>query len=494
MLNELYNWFVNGTNLFVKSISLPIILGTLYKCGKSIFQKIKINKNGKSLFPYYTKGYIEEAQKKYIRTKCQNIDPANEISLKQSFAFATKEDLLRFFLRKVLKVKENENRFYLILAGSGMGKTTFMLNLYIRFKSVFRINLDKKKIRFFPLGEKFETTVKNIKSITEPHKTILLLDGFDELPTLENTSINFKFNELIDLVAEFSTVLISCRTHFFSSETDEPFELKIKKFNTTGNGYHIIKKIYISPFDDKDIKKYINKTFPFYDFASKRKAFEVVQKTNDLMARPMLLSYIKDIIKLKDSYLATNFDIYESLIYNWIQRESNKYPQDEQWEFKLNLVYFSSAVSDYIYNNYEKNGIYIPLIEAQKLSKDFSINLSEIEIKSRSLLNRNSKGDYKFSHKSIYEFFLAYNGYIDRIVDSDENTIKYNLENYDVAKNFIQEIVISKRHEFLLPKMNDNFSNVNSDLYKKILNARNKDAEVVWVSGNKFKIAITTYR
>lgn len=130
---ELYKLLTDETNLFVKSITLPLILGALFKFGKFLFQKYRTFKTGKSLFPYYTDRQIEETQKKYIRTQCQNIDPANEVSLKQSFAFATREDLLNFFLKKVFKVNENENRFYLILADSGMGKTTFFLSLYMRF-------------------------------------------------------------------------------------------------------------------------------------------------------------------------------------------------------------------------------------------------------------------------------------------------------------------------------------------------------------------------
>jgi len=34
------------------------------------------------------------------------------------------------------------------------------------------------------------------------------------------------------------------------------------------------------------------------------------------------------------------------------------------------------------------------------------INLSEMDMKNRSLLNRNALGFYKFAHKSILEYFL----------------------------------------------------------------------------------------
>ncbi len=487
----LVSWLQNQIDIYVASITLPFILILLYGLGKKVSAKYSIIKNQRSLFPYYTRKNIEESQNSFIRTKCQNIDPANETNFHNSYAFATKEDLLNFYLKKVFRIRENDNRFYLILADSGMGKSTFLLNLYSRYKSIFYVHLNKMTIKLFPLGEKFEKTIENIKSLKNPSKTILLLDGFDELPTVENSNINIKFNELINLVDDFAMVIVTCRTHFFSTEKDEPFELKIKKYNTNGGGYHIIKKLYISPFDITDIKKYIGKTFKFYEFEKKSKAYEIVDKTSDLMARPMLLSYIKEIIIAKNRSIKTGFDIFEVLISNWIEREANNYPLDERLDFKLNLIYFSYATAKHIYSNYETNGIYIPYQQALTLAKDYNINLNEIEIKSKSLLNRNSIGDYKFSHKSILEFFLGFIAYNDRIVEKDRNIISYDLDKYNASKKFIEDIVYSKRTEFIIPSHRIEIKealSVNKKLYSKILTVRNYRTVVRWEDGSTFLI------
>ena len=53
------------------------------------------------------------------------------------------------------------------------------------------------------------------------------------------------FDKLINSVSPFRQVIITCRTNFFINEKDEPFELKVKKYNTDCNGFHIIKR-YIS--------------------------------------------------------------------------------------------------------------------------------------------------------------------------------------------------------------------------------------------------------
>lgn len=490
ILYTIGDWLLNETNVYVKSLTLPVILFGIYKLSLNLYNYINEIKEKHDLFPYFSSSVIRESKRNFIKTKCQNIDPANDINYKSSHAFSTKEDLLNFFLKRVFKIKENDNRFYLILGDSGMGKSTFMLNLFSRYNSFLNIKLNKEKIKLLPLGENFKVIKDKILEMENPKKTILLLDGFDEIPLIEDETIKGKFDEIIDLVKEFSTVIITCRTHFFSSEKEEPFELKIKKYNTNGNGFHIVKKIYISPFDEKDIRKYVNKTFRFYEIYKKQKAFKIIEGTNDLMVRPMLLSYIKDIIDADKQNLSTGFDIYEALIVNWLKRESNKYEQDKRRDFQLNLVYFTYEVTKYIYENYEKNGIYIPLEIAHKISSDFKINLNDIEIKSRSLLNRNSLGNYKFSHKSIYEFFLAYLAYVDRKFDSEAYTLDYNLENYDQSKKFIEDIIKSNRFKFALPQLEEKEIHYNIGLYEKIIKAKNKvkNITIQWNNGNQFKI------
>lgn len=46
---------------------------------KYIYNVILKRKNNLNLKPYYTNAVLTAAKNKYIRTKCQNIDPSNEI-------------------------------------------------------------------------------------------------------------------------------------------------------------------------------------------------------------------------------------------------------------------------------------------------------------------------------------------------------------------------------------------------------------------------------
>ncbi|GGC75278.1 hypothetical protein GCM10011387_31270 [Pedobacter quisquiliarum] len=486
-----FSWVINESNLFIKTLTLPVLYVAITKGWRWIYKKIKDANEKRNLHPFYSSQTIKYAKQNYIRTKCQNIDPANELNYKSTFAFSTKEDLLSFFLNKVFKIKDNETRFYLILADSGMGKSTFMLNLFSRATSLMSWFSIKSKIKLFPLGENLPDLTARIQRIENQHDTILLLDGFDEIPTVDNNNnIKEKFDHIIDLVKNFKTVIITCRTHFFSSELDEPFELKVKKFNTNGNGYHQVKKLYISPFDEIDIRKYINKSFRIYQFRRKKTAYEIIHNTGDLMVRPMLLSYITDLTEINRQKLRSNFEVYESLIDSWMNRESNKYEVSKRHEFKYNLVYFTYSVVRYIHSNYETNGLYIPLEKAVSIAESFQINLDDIEIKSRSLLNRNSLGDYKFSHKSIFEFFIAYLSYMGRDIDGDIYSFPFDLSLYDESKNFIEEIIKFDKTEFLLPVIDErkDTQNYNKKLFAEIMKRRNLEINIEWLTERSFKL------
>lgn len=458
-----------------------------YKYISNIFRK---SRNNKDLYPFYNNKILKESRNKYIRTKCQNLDPSIDINYKSSHAFTVKEDLLDFFLDKVFKIKDIENKFYLILADSGMGKSTFMLNLFYKFNNLRNIVFSKNKIKLLPLGENHQTILEAINSIEDKKNTILLLDALDESPIfITNEEINTKFNELIEIAKDFKIVIITCRTHFFSKEKDEPFELKLKRFNTKGNGFHLIKKLYISPFDDNDITKYINKTFNFFEEVKKEKAKSIIANASDLFIRPMLLSYIKDLVtETKD--LHYNFEIYESLINTWVEREANKYPLEEREIFKFNLYKFSYEIATYIYKNYEETGLFVTLDAAKELAELTDINLSDLEIKSRTLLNRNSEGSYKFSHKSIYEFFIAYLGFISRDFDKFHiYTLKYNLRNIDQAKKFLEELQINYKTDFLLPNHYNDVEIKGIEIASKVFKEKYKDKpKIEWLSKNKYRI------
>ena len=162
--------------------------------------------------------------------------------------------MIPFFFKDVFKSKE---RFYLLLAGSGMGKTTFLINLY--WKYVTRLFKKEYKMKLLPLA--YPDIDKELDNIPDEEKadTILLLDAFDE----DNKAVKdyrLRMGEICQKTWRFRKVIITCRTQFFPTEDDISKDIDLQEFGVN-KGFHKIQKMYISPFNDKDIIKYLNKQY-----------------------------------------------------------------------------------------------------------------------------------------------------------------------------------------------------------------------------------------
>lgn len=372
-----------------------IVLQSTLKIGTIIFAliysilKLKIRKNQQKYlnlkFDESTKG----ALKNYIPTRAQFTDPCDDsISCNQA---AKPIKLINHFISK--EFKTNQNKYYLVLADSGMGKTTFMLKLFLTYyKKIFK----KHQIVFLPLSKK--SIDDKIKSIQDKSNTILLLDGFDE----DNYAVEDyekRIKQICDETEDLYKVIMTCRTQFFPDNISEPQFTGNIRF-TTGNKKESFIKYYISPFSNNDIKLFLNKKFRF-SIIKKFKAKKMISKCQTLMMRPLLLSYINDLLEENKIYTYT-YEIYSELVEKWIERES--IPNEELLSFTRQLTRLM----------FLEKQCYCPNSALDNLCKEFELKIKPIDMKAKSLLNRNAEGYYKFAHKSIYEYFLATIAYSDK--------------------------------------------------------------------------------
>lgn len=389
----------------------------------------------------------------YIRTTAVDRPPDDEEDFRSTQYFANKVDLIRFFLRRVFKT--DTRLIFLVLADAGMGKTTFLINLFYRYSS--RLIERNKKIRYVALGDPYaDDFIEKCKNDGSIHgdgsKTILLLDAFDEDPkALENYSKRFNF--IINKCRTFSKVIITSRTQFFPEESKEKFSEFIP-LNDKATSNLIVAKKYIAPFTDKEIQVYIKKKYSrkfgvpkvlrtsnirskyrlgweIVYLNQKRKLVEgICGKATNLVARPMLLDNIDLILDYKGS-LNYECEIYQALIRSWIIRESkkqrNKQPDEGKFQYEMENFIFIAAVNCYM-NFSEGKGLYIENEFLEAIAADKSIELDKMDLSSRSLLNRNSKGRFKFSHKTIFEYLLAYYDF-----RSSYSEIEFDLSNFDFA-------------------------------------------------------------
>lgn len=421
--------------LIILGIILPFILKKIYSF---ISKKIKDYRTKFDLHPFFSYRDIKNVKKNYITQKFQNIAPSKEDELIYTNSYVAKQNLIDFLLKSFNT--KSDRRFFIILADSGMGKTTFSLNLYLKYNSFLRhlFNKNQFKIALIPLG--YDGTngyIEKLKENDQHLNTILILDALDEDKRAIENNTN-RLNEIIELTKDFRFLILTCRTQFFNSEKLEPNETNIPRYGTK-KGYYSFEKLYLSPFSDDDIKKFILKKYGIIDYFSKekKKAYKIIQKSPYLMARPMLLDYIKDLTRTGKEYDFT-FEIYESLIDAWLERETLNIDPKKKFTYKNELLKFSSEISKIIYDNRFQQGYTIEITEFEKIANRNNLDLTFFEMKTRSLLNRNSFGNYKFSHKSILEYFLAIEVY-----RNYEFKKRFDEEGMDMTINFYNELCYS---------------------------------------------------
>ena len=372
-----------------------------------------------------------ENKQQYIETHFTSLPPHEYDDPIKSTTASTQESMTAFCDRILAPNNPNE-KLYIVLAGSGMGKTTFMVNMFCHYvnNNMTRNGLPLE-VRLLRLDdEDIFGRIRTLSTTIDPCKTILLLDALDENRDASENFSTFK-DELETVIEPYKLVIITCRDQFFDTEKDIPEETR---WVSSGKEKNLINylKVYISPFSDGDVEKYLSVKFGKFKFTRKRKqARLIVNKCRSLMVRPLLLSYIDDLVDEKAEFRELS-DIYERLIDKWLQREVNSIEASERQKRKEMLYKFSSDIAIAIYENWkETKKMQLSVEQMNEFMTKYGYNSVPYQIKQRSLINRNISGEYKFSHKSFLEFFLAKKKF-------EDSSFNLQFEGMDMAKDFFK--------------------------------------------------------
>jgi len=371
---------------------------------------------GEDLFPPKS---IEKAIRYYIPPLCQSIDPAG--GEESRLVHSVQAPLFETFDR-VLSA-ETEEKYHILLADSGMGKSSAVTNYCVRHQRRWR---KKYHVAMVPLG--IPDADERIKKIENKSKTALFLDALDE-DTLAMVDHVERIRLLIRDTHEFRKVIITCRTQFFSNDEEIPRETGVIKITVRSAGEsaeQVFYKIYLAPFSDGQVKAYLKRRYPIWQRKRRKQAFEMVAKIPLLTARPMLLAHIEDLVKSSRDF-QFSIDLYEEMVEAWIKREQGFVENSEA------LRDFSERLAADLYLHRAKRGAErIPKDELIALAKEWGIPISDHKLSGRSLLNRDAAGNFKFAHRSIMEYLL-----VQRFLHNDPRCLA--VEWTDQMKTFMWE-------------------------------------------------------
>lgn len=354
----------------------------------------------------YSPEIIDLALRYYVPPNCQSIEPAGEEEPEQVY------DIQKPLFEVIDDALNNDdgNRYIALLADSGMGKSAFMINYYAR-NIPRRWRRRKFDIALLPLG--IPDADEWIGNIPEQSDTVLLLDAFDEDP-LAIADRAERLKNLQELTRNFKKVLITCGTRFFPKDerSASGAGLMIAASPVRESGTHDFHKLYLSPFSDARVAEYLKKRYPFWRWRRRRQAKQIVAGIPDSAIRPLLLTYIDDLIKHKVTARNT-YELYDKMVEAWLQREESTLNVDKE-----TLRQFSGQLAVDLWCNRERRKAeFISGEKLVELTKNRGIPLNDWQLTGRSLLNRDAAGNYKFAHRSIMEFL-----FLKRFLSGDKKT------------------------------------------------------------------------
>lgn len=358
-------------------------------------------------------GSVEDMVRWYIEPNGENTNPADTFDDDTGLiARVPILGMLSDFLG-------GRNRFThsLILSDAGMGKTSLLL--IVKLAQLDGLTTKDVKVVLIKIGDKL---LERLKAVPDPASTILLLDALDE-DREAWASFDARLQSILQNTQHFRKTLITCRTQFIppKHEKDAGKAGVVELYGFTCS------KVFLSPFNDKQVKQYLEQRFT--DPAVQSKSLAIVGKMKSLKFRPMLLAYVDLLLDRSDEF-PTAYDLYTALVDEWFSRELKK----SNIKDKDVLLLACSVIAQHLFD--EKLPALPPNVLQDLIGKHPTLRfLDDMEVEGRSLLHRMSSGNYKFAHQSLLEFFIA----------KSLATSPRRIESSDQIKAFLVDLLASNR-------------------------------------------------
>lgn len=343
----------------------------------------------------FTSEDISHAQKNYVAPNCMQTDPSNEDDSRSVVAlgplFKTIDDHFE---------AGGQKRHVILLADSGMGKTSFCINYYAR---ELKKRVGKRRpITIISLGR--GNALEEIRNVADKRNAVCFLDAFDEDPL----AVGDPDGRLVDLMtaaADFRNIVVTCRSQFFSNDASIPSGSGIMYVaaRKAGQSRELpLHRLFLAPFSAKQIEAYLSKQFPLVsikNWSMRKQAHSLVAAISELSTRPMLLELLPDLVRERRS-ITELFGLYEFLVEKWLERESDWISPNDLREISVEL-----SVRCYLQQRAGLGDRIAPEI-LEELAKAHSTPLETWKLRSRSLLNRDVLGQFKFAHRSVMEYLF----------------------------------------------------------------------------------------
>lgn len=362
---------------------------------RSLGRRIAVQLEKGSGISAFTAEDVTAAIRFYVEPSCTQTDPSDEKDLRSVVALAPLFKSVDAYLSS-----GGDKRHLIILADSGMGKTSFCLNYFSR--DAKKTN-ERSNVVIVPLGR--GGALEQIRSVQSKREKVIFLDAFDEDPG----AIGNKHQRLVELMnaaAEFRNIVVTCRSQFFENDDTIPKGSGVMYVGPrrAGVGGELpLYRLFIAPLSSDQIEVFIRRNFPLSSIESywhRRKARALVAAVPELSVRPMLLELLPDLVR-DPRRIYELYELYAFLVEKWVLREKGWVEPGQLHEISMEIAVVLLGKQQ------AGRGDRLAPDELARVAKDHKLPIEDWQLKSRSLLNRDIAGNFKFAHRSILEFFIV---------------------------------------------------------------------------------------
>lgn len=280
---------------------------------------------------------------------------------------------------------------------------------------------------------------RNLKSMCEEKKVLLIFDGLDEMSQDGNEeSIETHLRLINELACTGVKIVISTRTHYFRNDA-----IFFKLISTSGLSWDSCLILELLPFEPSHIKKYVSL---YLSSEGKKRWKNLILKATNLLSistRPFLLGSLVSLLERHDinEKDLTETGVYHHYLNEWLSRDRWRYEEfledfrqiieldlstlhgselipefDKKqgdmlaWSEELLTKFIETlAVESYLENKhfYTAEEIFDYLRGKMPSLPDIFIGFFEYAIRTCTFLKRDATGHYKFIDISIESFFAA---------------------------------------------------------------------------------------
>jgi len=265
-------------------------------------------------------------------TEAVFIQPQAKASLQSS-------DDERFpLMKKVKDFLTSDQKVFLLLGDSGVGKSTFIhqleCDMWHEYKKItgvvpLHINLpsiDKPEQEMIAKQlRKAEFTEPEIRELKTNRTFVLICDGYDESQQTQNLYVCNRLNQPGEWKAK---MIVSCRSEYLGTDYRDRFQPGDRNMRAD---VPMLEEAVITPFSPDQIYSYIDRYVairePLWDANQYKQALDLIPSLRDLVKNPFLMTLSLEVLPrmvdpgehLSNTHV-TRVALYDQFMVHWLER------------------------------------------------------------------------------------------------------------------------------------------------------------------------------